>query len=510
VSTTIQTIVPGTPATGDRLSSNATSNPRDADRTQPLQPGHAAYVIYTSGSTGAPKGVLVPHEALAAFLAGIDRVVAFGPGDRHVAVTTPAFDIALLELMAPLSRGAAVVLAGPEETTDPAAVAALVGRYEATSLQATPSYWSLLVQHPGVAFSRARLLVGGEALTPDLAKSLRAAGREVWNLYGPTEATIWASAHAVTADDVAGTGVVSIGRPLANYGVYVLNGHLSPVPVGVSGELYIAGPALARCYVARGGLTAERFVANPFGAPGTRMYRTGDLVRWRSDGALLFEGRTDHQVKIRGFRIELGEIEAALRAHPLVADAVVTVHGDGDNRCLVAYVIPQGDGIETASSGEGGSPSADALRAHLKQRLPQVMVPEAVMVMSAWPVTPAGKLDRRALPAPVRRAVPAYRAPRGPHEQVLCQVFAEVLGVDRVGPDDSLFDLGGHSLSAMRIVTRIRRTFGVSVALSALFDSPTAAGVASLVEGLLLDELEQLDEDEAVRLVGQPPEWGTA
>jgi amino acid adenylation domain-containing protein len=313
---------------------------------------HAAYVMFTSGSTGTPKGVVIEHRALATFLDAIQRDVPFGPGDRHVAVTATTFDISILELLAPLCQGATVIVASAADIDNPAAVAALVARHAATSIQATPSYWGLLIRQDQAAWRQTRVLTGGEALPVDTARALLHAGRQVVNLYGPTEATIWAGVQAVADRDIADTAphTVSIGHPLASYAMYVLDARLEPVPIGVTGELYIAGPALARGYLDAGGLTASRFVASPFDAPGRRMYRTGDLARRRHDGRLDFLGRTDHQVKIRGFRIELGEVESALRAHELVADALVVVQGNGPDTRLAGYVLRADDETERVRS----------------------------------------------------------------------------------------------------------------------------------------------------------------
>ena len=273
-------------------------------------------------------------------------------------------------------------------------------------------------------------------------------------------------------EDCDGEGL-PIGKPIWNTRVYVLDGNLQPVPVGVSGELYIAGAGLARGYLKRPGLTAERFVADPYGAAGTRMYRTGDLARWRADGNLEYLGRTDHQVKIRGFRVELGEIETALGRQTGVAQAAVVVRQeDGGGKRLVAYVVPQ----------EGQQLDARTLRRHLGETLPEYMVPSAMVVLEWLPLTPHGKLDRKALPAPEYSASAEWQAPRTPNEEILCGLFAEVLGVERVGIEDNFFEMGGHSLMATRLVSRIRATLGIEVAIRALFEAPTVAGVAQRLQ----------------------------
>ncbi|MEV0282404.1 amino acid adenylation domain-containing protein, partial [Streptomyces sp. NPDC050610] len=434
----------------------------------PALPSQAAYAIYTSGSTGRPKGVVVPGSALVNFLSSMQERFELNETDRLLAVTTVGFDIAGLELYLPLLNGAGLVLASRETVKDLPGLAALVQRSGATAMQATPSLWHALVES-GVELSGVRVLVGGEALPGDLASALASAGRSVTNLYGPTETTIWS-----TASEVEASGAVSIGRPIGNTQVYVLDAGLRPVAPGVAGELYIAGDGLARGYHRRPDLSAERFVADPYGRAGARMYRTGDLVRWNPQGMLEYIGRTDFQVKVRGFRIELGEIEAALAAHPSVARGTVVVREDlpGDKR-LVAYAVP----------AEGAAPEAGALRRHIGASLPDYMVPSAFVTLEALPLTPNGKLDRTALPAPEYGIESAGRAPRTPQEEILAGLFAEVLGVQPSSIDEDFFKRGGHSLAAMRLVGRIRSTFGVELAISRLFETPTIAGLADVLRG---------------------------
>ncbi|MFE2282281.1 amino acid adenylation domain-containing protein [Streptomyces sp. NPDC059454] len=432
----------------------------------PVPVASAAYVIYTSGSTGRPKGVVVGHAALANFLQDLGERCALTPDERLLAVTTVGFDIAALELYVPLLAGAAVVLADRDTVRDPRALAELIDGAGISVVQATPSLWHAIVDEHATALSGVRVLVGGEALPADLAASLVRHAHSVTNVYGPTETTIWSTAGAVDTDS-ARRG--SIGRPIANTRVYVLDAALRPVPAGVAGELYITGAGLARGYLDRPGLTAERFVADPYGAPGTRMYRTGDLVRWSADGELEYLGRVDHQVKVRGYRIEPGEIEAVLLAHESVTRAAVLVREDtpGDRR-LVAYVT--------------GTADPAALREHATRQLPEYMVPSAFMTLDALPLTPNGKLDRRALPVPDSAARPTGRAPRSPREEILCGLFAEVLGVERVGIDDGFFDLGGHSLLATRLVSRIRATLDVELSVRQLFERPTVARLGAVLD----------------------------
>ncbi|MFJ8234057.1 amino acid adenylation domain-containing protein, partial [Streptomyces sp. NPDC094448] len=433
----------------------ATTVPRTTDNQQ------TAYVLYTSGSTGRPKGVVVSRGALANLLVDMCGRVGLVDGDRLLAVTTVGFDIAGLELFAPLTAGAAVVIAPAGLVHEPGELGALLTSEQITVMQATPSLWRTVVADADAgavgALGGVRVLVGGEALPGDLAARLAGVAGRVTNVYGPTETTIWSTAAVVRAD-----GAVTIGRPLANTRVYVLDAHLQPVPAGVPGELYIAGTGTARGYLHRPGLTGERFVADPFGPPGTRMYRTGDMVHWTPDGNLVYLRRADDQVKVRGFRIELGEIETLLRAHPDVDQAVATVRGER----LTAYTTG------TAVSGE-------ELRRYLARAVPDYMIPSAFVALDVLPLTANGKLDRKALPDPdPTHTATTGRAPRTAQEEILSTLFADVLGLERVGIDDSFFDLGGHSLLATRLVSRVRSTLGAELSVRALFEAPTVAGLA--------------------------------
>ncbi|MEU2835467.1 AMP-binding protein, partial [Streptomyces lavendulae] len=332
--------------------------------------------------------------------------------------------------------------------------------------------WQMLTAHAPHALDGLRKLTGGEALPPSLADRFHTASGSAFNLYGPTEATIWATAAQLTADDSG----ISIGSPLANMRVYVLDEGLDVVPVGVVGELYIAGEGVARGYVGRPDLTAGRFVADVFGPAGARMYRTGDVVRWRADGGLEYLGRSDDQVKVRGFRIELGEVESVLAGHGSVAHVAVVVREDrpGDRR-LVAYVVP--------AVGVAGSGVVGELRVLVRRVLPEYMVPAAFVVLDVLPLTANGKLDRRGLPVPDYGVEGAGRGPRDVREEVLCSLFADVLGVERVGIDDGFFDLGGHSLLATRLASRVRSVLGWEMPLRALFDTPTVAGLVQGMDG---------------------------
>ncbi|HEV3051850.1 MAG TPA: amino acid adenylation domain-containing protein, partial [Longimicrobium sp.] len=437
-----------------------------------VTPQNAAYVIYTSGSTGTPKGVVVTHAGVAAFFAGMDRCVGGSVPGTWLAVTRIGFDIHVLELLWTLARGFRVVVQpDPGRAGDEAAAARLLRRHAVTHLQCTPSLATLLLAEAGAdALSGVeRLLLGGEVLPPGLAARLSAAlpGRVV-NLYGPTEATVWATAHPVGGTEAS----VPIGRPIANTRVYVLDDAFRPQPVGVPGELYIGGRGVARGYLDRPVLTAERFLPDPFApAPGARLYRTGDRARWREDGTLEFLGRRDAQVKIRGFRIEPDEVRAVLGRHPSVRDCAVVAREDawGDRR-LVAYVVGEAD--------------AEVLRDHLRRFLPDYMVPGAIVGLHALPLTPGGKVDLRALPAPDAGSGERFVAPRTPAEEVLAGIWAEVLHLDRVGATDDFFALGGHSLAGARMVSRVRDVFGAELPLRALFDGPTVAQLAGRVQAL--------------------------
>ena len=438
-------------------------------------PLETAYTIYTSGSTGRPKGVVVPQGALANLLHDMAERFRVAPGDRFLSVTTFGFDISNLELLVPLLTGAELVLAEREQVLDPAALAGLVRDCGATVMQATPTLWHALVtEHPD-CLAGLRVLIGGEAVGAPLADALRAAAAEVTNVYGPTETTVWSTAAVL--DGVRG-GVPPIGRPIANTRVYVLDDALRPAPPGAVGELYIAGDGVATGYHGRPGLTATRFVPDPYGRPGSRMYRTGDVVRWGADGQIEYLGRADHQVKIRGFRIELGEIESALTAHPAVSQAAVLARTDLPGGVqLVGY---------TVAADPAAPPAPAELREHLAGSLPGHMVPSHFVAMDVMPLTSNGKIDRKPLPAPDLGGGTAGRGsgrpPRTPQEELLCQAFAQTLALPELpGPEESFFDLGGHSLLATRLVGRIRETLGADLPIRAVFDAPTPAGLAALL-----------------------------
>ncbi|MFD0417054.1 amino acid adenylation domain-containing protein [Streptomyces sp. NPDC127108] len=457
------------------------TDPRDSDRISPLTPANGAYVLYTSGSTGRPKGVLVPH-------ANVVDLVLWGRetlGTAHLAhalAATPlTFDVSVFEIFGPLLSGGVV-----EVVADVLSLGERMdGPWRSTLICAVPSALEELLSHHDVDLGADVVALGGEALAAHTLAEIRAAvpGARIVNVYGPTEATVYTTAWfsdtdpATFADSAAAADPEAppIGRPVRNTRAYVLDEHLQLVPTGVTGELYVAGAGLARGYLHRPGLTAERFVPDPFGGRGERMYRTGDLARRRADGNLEYLGRADHQVKIRGFRIEPGEVESALVAHPGIAQAAVVVREDrpGDRR-LVAYWVPDGSGQRAPDGAE--------LRDRLARTLPEYMVPAVFVPLERLPLSPNGKLDRRALPAPDEGAGRAAgRGPRTATEEALCALFADALGVPDVGVDDSFFDLGGHSLLAVKLVSRIRAALDTPLGIRAVFEAPTVAALAQRV-----------------------------
>ena len=440
-------------------------DPVDADRRAPLTPAHPAYVIHTSGSTGKPKGVLVTHQGLAALVAGQERVFATGPGRRVLQFAALSFDATSSELWVTLVSGATLVLTAGERMLPGEPLAGLIAERAVDCVTLPPTALAMLPD--GALPAGATLVVAGEPCPPALVAKW-APGRRMINAYGPTENTVCATmSDPLTAE----AGVPPIGRPIDGTRAYVLDDRLGLAATEVAGELYLAGPGLARGYVDRPDLTAERFTADPYGPPGARMYRTGDRARRRADGSLDFLGRVDDQVKIRGFRVEPAEIEAALGEHPDVAQAAVIARAEPDGeRRLVAYVVPRPG---------AGDPD---VRAHLGARLPAHMIPGAVVILDAMPVTPNGKVDVRALPAPEQNGAAGGRPPRDPREEILCGLFAEVLGVARVGIDDDFFALGGHSLLATKLVGRIRAALGVELPVRRLFDAPTVAALGEVLD----------------------------
>ncbi len=440
-----------------------------------------AYVIYTSGSTGRPKGVQIEHGAVVNFLRSMHVEPGVDAADRWVAVTTLSFDIAGLEIFGPLTAGGTVVLADRATALDGRRLAALLDDEGATVLQATPATWRLLLESGWAGVRRAgglKMLCGGEALPRDLAERLLTLPGQLWNLYGPTETTIWSTATRVR--DV--TRAISIGRPIAETTVHVLEPSGKPAPIGVAGELCIGGAGVARGYRNRPELTAEKFVVIDAAGTPERVYRTGDLVRLRSDGELEFVGRRDHQVKLRGFRIELEEIENVLAAHRGVRQCVVAVREDvpGDQR-LVAYVVP----------GDDAAFDADTARTTLRRTLPEYMIPNLFVTLDALPLTPNGKVDRKALPAPQAAAPAAPAAPDAvmtPEQQRVAASWRDVLGLPRVALRDNFFDLGGHSLLLVKLQVRLQRDFGIELPLVELFQRTTVEAQAERLASSAADD----------------------
>ena len=468
-----------------------------------------AYIIFTSGSTGQPKGVGISRRAVTNLLASFRRALRLGTDDRFVAVTTLSFDIALLELLLPLASDADLVIATADEAREPDRLRSLIERTAATAMQATPQTWRLLESAGGVPPGLRLRLCGGETLPADLADQMTAPGVVLWNLYGPTETTVWSAAGIVTSAAAA----AEIGPPIDHTRVYVLDERLMPVPVGVVGEVCLAGRGVARGYQDRPRLTARSFRPDPWSdEPGARMYRTGDLGRWREGGGLELIGRNDHQVKIRGFRIECGEIEAVLRAHRDIRQAAVVTATRAGELALVAYIVPR----RGSAAAQPGADLLEELRPHLRATLPDYMIPALMVALPTLPLTPNAKVDRAALPVP-QWGAPASAVdrvePRNPVEMTLAQIWSDLLATEApVGVHDNLFALGGHSLTATRFVARVADTYGVSLPVHHVFAGPTIAELAEVVSadpdfGLAagssrhaeLDALSDEDLDELLR-----------
>jgi amino acid adenylation domain-containing protein len=428
---------------------------------------HLAYVIYTSGSTGKPKGVEVLHRSVTNVIHSFQERLHFGTSDVLVATTTLSFDIHVLELFAPIQAGSRLVIATDEEAQDAVLLMALLETSGATIYQATPVRYRMLLDAGWKGMTRLQLLCGGEKMSRELADQLLTRCASLWNVYGPTETTVWSSAARIEADGQP----ITIGEPLANTTFHILGANMKPTPVGAPGELYIGGDGVARGYRKRPELTRERFLTNPFGQG--RIYKTGDRARYRADGQVELLGRNDDQVKVRGFRIELGEIEHALQAIPDVLRAAVVVHPDGEEQNIIAYLVPL-----------PGVPLTPAeLRGALLQTLPEYMIPTVFVMLEALPTTPNGKLDRKALPAPVvthktRDSVP----PETPTQITLARMWESLLKVNNVSIHESFFDLGGHSILAARLMAQIRSSFGVQLAFHNIFRAPTISLLAALID----------------------------
>jgi amino acid adenylation domain-containing protein len=438
-----------------------------------VDPEAIAYVIYTSGSTGKPKGVQVPHRGVTNFITAMQARPGIDADDRLVAVTTLSFDIAVLELMLPLSVGAEVILADRETAMDGEMLGRLLRERGATMMQATPATWRVLIDAGWRGGGDFSVLCGGEPLPVDLARALLSRSGAVWNLYGPTETTVWSTCWRVESPELG----VSIGTPIANTTVWVLDPQGQPCPLGVPGELCIGGDGVTLGYLGRDDLTADRFIADGFShlagyREGAKLYRTGDRARWRPDGTLEHLGRLDFQVKVRGYRIELGEIEAAVSACPGIAQSVVLVREDrpGDVR-IVAYAVAQ----------PGGKAEERDVLDRLKGALPEYMVPQHVVVLEAMPLLPNGKIDRKSLPVPDLGARSEELVPpRNDLERAIAAAMAQVLGMPAIGIHDNFFSLGGHSLLAAQLTSRLNRELGLSLTLRALFDGPTVAKLAAI------------------------------
>ena len=447
-----------------------------------MTPQNLAYVIYTSGSTGTPKGVQVPHRGVVNFLTTMQHTPGLSSADILLSVTTLSFDIAVLELMLPLTVGATVVVVSRAVAMNGEALLQTIQRSGATVMQATPATWRILLAAGWTRSPNLRIFSGGDGLPTALAQELLQRVQQVWNLYGPTETTIWSTCYQITGPEAQPW----IGKPIANTQIYLLDAAQQPVPIGVPGEIYMGGDGVVRGYLNRPDLTAERFIPNPFSFnpfspdPQAYLYRTGDLARYLPDGNLQYYQRLDHQVKVRGFRIELGEIEATMTQHPEVKDAIVVVRpAEGGENILVGYVVPR-------------TPGADAqvipqLRPFLQGKLPEHMLPNVLVGLETLPLTPNGKIDRNALPQPdaLRRdLLTHYVAPRTLVEKQIAEIWSQVLKLDPVGMNDNFFELGGYSLLAIQIVSRLRPALDIEIPLPILFELPTISALAERIESL--------------------------
>jgi amino acid adenylation domain-containing protein len=434
--------------------------------TSNFQPENLIYTIYTSGSTGKPKGVQITHTNVVNFLTSMQQKLQLKNTDNLLSVTTLSFDIAVLEIFLPLTTGAKLILVSREVATDSVQLLQQLNNSAVTIMQATPATWRMLLDAGWEGNAQLKILCGGEALTQNLAHKLFSKCYQLWNLYGPTETTIWSTIHQVDDNDI----IVTIGRPIANTQIYILDQNLQLVPIGVPGELHIGGAGLARGYLNRPELTAEKFIPNPF-QPNKFIYKTGDLARYLSNGEIEYLGRIDYQVKLRGFRIELGEIETVLEQHPTVHQCIVMTREDvPGNQRLVAYLVAE-------------NAITDELRQYLRQKLPEYMIPSVFVFLKSLPLTPNGKVNRRALPAPENTGVVSnFVLPHHPDEGVLAAIWTQILGVSQISIHDNFFELGGHSLLATQVISRIRKTFGVDISLQHLFEFPTIAELAKDIQ----------------------------
>ncbi|RKF34415.1 hypothetical protein BCY88_38370 [Paraburkholderia fungorum] len=443
-----------------------------------LRGENLAYVIYTSGSTGQPKGAANRHSALYNRLVWMQQAYALDATDTVLQKTPFSFDVSVWEFFWPLMTGARLAVAAPDDHRDPQKLVELIGRHAVTTLHFVPSMLQAFIAYEGAqqCTGLRRVICSGEALSTELKDRALAAlpAAALYNLYGPTEAAIDVTHWTCQADDT----VTPIGRPIANVQTVVLDASLNMTPVGVAGELYLGGAGLARGYLNRSALTAERFVPDPFSTEGARLYRTGDLARWRADGALEYLGRIDHQVKIRGFRIELGEIEAQLLAQANVREAVVIAQESPTGTRLIAYV----------SANARTTLVVSTLREALAEALPGHMVPSTIIVLDTLPLSPNGKVDRKALPAPEQSTTAdratAYEPPQNPTESAIAAIWQDILGIGRIGRHDNFFELGGHSLLTMKAQRAIFRDLQTDVPLASLFLKPTLHEIAAECEAL--------------------------
>ncbi|MDV6263911.1 amino acid adenylation domain-containing protein [Rhodococcoides yunnanense] len=456
-----------------RLADADPSDLSDADRRSPLTPETPAYVLYTSGSTGRPKGVVIAHRAITNRLHHMQHQIPLGPEDRLLQKTPAGFDVTVREVFWPLLAGASIVVADPDGHRDPTYIVETVVAEDITITHFVPSGLKVFLAEPGAArcTSLRRVVCGGEALPAELqAWFASVLPADLFNVYGPTEAAVDVTSMLCPRDPEPGP--VLIGRPVWNTKLYVLDERRQQLPAGVIGELYLAGVQLAEGYLGRPELTAEKFVEDPYGGPGARMYRSGDAARWREDGVIEFFGRLDHQVKIRGFRVELEEIESVLLRDDQVGQAVCLLREDnpGDQR-LVAYVVP----------AAGATPDVDRLRTQAAAALPDYMVPSALVVLDALPLTSNEKLDRNALPKPQITVVPAGRAPSTPEERLVAGLFTELLEAHGIGVEQDFFALGGNSLLAAQLVNGIYEHGGNRLKIRQVLENPTVQGLAALL-----------------------------
>ncbi len=450
----------------DRDWENITTYPQDSLHSH-VNSSNLSYTIYTSGSTGKPKGVQIAHRSVVNFLTTMQRKLQLTNTDNLLSVTTLSFDIAVLEIFLPLTTGAKLILVSGEVAKDGTQLLQHLNNFAVTIMQATPATWRMLLDVGWQGNRQLKILCGGEALSQNLADKLLTKCDKLWNLYGPTETTIWSTIGQI--DD--GQKSVTIGRPIDNTQIYILDKNLQLVPVGVPGELHIGGAGLARDYLNQPELTIEKFIANPFN-PDTFIYKTGDLARYLANGEIEYLGRIDSQVKIRGFRIELGEIEALLEEHSAVNQCVVMVREDvPENQRLVAYLITE-------------NITTNQLRQYLRQKLPEYMIPSTFVFLESLPLTPNGKINRSALPAPenTQAEINNFVAPRHPVEEILATIWTKILGISHIGIYDNFFELGGHSLLATQVTSRIRKTLEVDISLQRLFAFPTIAELAKDIQ----------------------------